>query len=168
MFHSTDSPIKYSFDCCWPEPLIRFLLARSSVVSELGFNASFVWVRAIYCFLNQSCEPFLKLPARLSIDCPDILNYAESATIQGDRITQYSHQIITLQGQLAICSAISYYFLKFSKPTITDKSGWEDCTTRNQVKIFIYRNWSISRTNTLVFYNIGPGWGGGGGRTKNK
>ena len=86
MFHSTDSwstprlTIKYSFDCCWPEPLIRFLLARSSIVSELGFNVSFVWVRAIYCFLNQSCEPFLELPAHPSIDCPDILNYAESAS----------------------------------------------------------------------------------------
>ena len=26
------------------------LLARSSIVSELGFIVSFVWVRAIYCF----------------------------------------------------------------------------------------------------------------------
>ena len=40
---------------CWP--------AGSSIVSELGFIVSFVWVRAIYCFLNQSCEPFLELPA---------------------------------------------------------------------------------------------------------
>ena len=40
---------------CWP--------AGSSIVSELGFTVSFVWVRAIYCFLNQSCEPFLELPA---------------------------------------------------------------------------------------------------------
>ena len=38
-------------------------MARSSIVSELGFIASFVWVRAIYCFLNQSREPFLELPA---------------------------------------------------------------------------------------------------------
>ena len=38
-------------------------MARSSVVSELGFIVSFVLVRAIYCFLNQSCEPFLELPA---------------------------------------------------------------------------------------------------------
>ena len=40
---------------CWP--------AGSSVVSELGFIVSFVRVRAIYCFLNQSCEPFIQLPA---------------------------------------------------------------------------------------------------------
>ena len=40
-----------------------FLLARSSIVSELGFIVSFVWVRDIYCLLNHSCEPFLKLPA---------------------------------------------------------------------------------------------------------
>ena len=39
---------------CWPEALF---------FSELGFIFSFVWVRAIYCFLNQSCEPFLELPA---------------------------------------------------------------------------------------------------------
>ena len=38
-------------------------MARSSIVSELGFIVSFVWVRAIYCFLNQSWEPFLELPA---------------------------------------------------------------------------------------------------------
>ena len=54
---------------CWPEPLWnlswfeRFLLARSSIVSELGFIVSFVWVRAIYCFLHQSCEPFIQLSA---------------------------------------------------------------------------------------------------------
>ena len=36
-------------------------MARSSIVSEFGFIVSFVWVRAIYCFLNQSCEPFLDL-----------------------------------------------------------------------------------------------------------
>ena len=41
----------------------RFLLARSSIVSELAFIVSYVWVRAMYCFLNQSCEPFLELPA---------------------------------------------------------------------------------------------------------
>ena len=29
------------------------LLARSSIVSELGFIISFVWVRTIYCFLNR-------------------------------------------------------------------------------------------------------------------
>ena len=40
---------------CWP--------AGSSIVSELGFIVSFVWVRAIYCFLNQSCEPFIQLSA---------------------------------------------------------------------------------------------------------
>ena len=38
-------------------------MTRSSIVSELGFIVSFVWVRAIYCFLNQSWEPFLELPA---------------------------------------------------------------------------------------------------------
>ena len=37
-------------------------MARSSVVSELGFIVSFVWVRAMYCFQNQSCQPFLELP----------------------------------------------------------------------------------------------------------
>ena len=41
----------------------RFLLARSSIVSELAFIVSYVWVRAMYCFLNHSCEPFLELPA---------------------------------------------------------------------------------------------------------
>ena len=41
----------------------RFLLAWSSIVSELAFIVSYVWVRAMYCFLNQSCEPFLELPA---------------------------------------------------------------------------------------------------------
>ena len=40
---------------CWP--------AGSSIVSELGFIVSFIWVRAIYCFLNQSCEPFIQLSA---------------------------------------------------------------------------------------------------------
>lgn len=39
-----------------------FLLARSSIFSELGFIASFVWVRAIYCSLHQSREPLLELP----------------------------------------------------------------------------------------------------------
>ena len=85
MFHSTDSQstliltIKYSFDCCWPEPLIRFLLAQSSIVSELGFIVSFVWVRAIYCFLNQSCELFLEFPAHPSIDCPDSVKFRKKA-----------------------------------------------------------------------------------------
>ena len=37
-------------------------MARSSIVSELGFIVSFVRVRAIYCFLNQFCETFLELP----------------------------------------------------------------------------------------------------------
>ena len=32
------------------------------MISELGFIVSFVWFRAIYCFLNQPCEPFLELP----------------------------------------------------------------------------------------------------------
>ena len=40
---------------CWP--------AGSSIVSELGFIVSFFRVRAIYCFLNQSCEPFIQLSA---------------------------------------------------------------------------------------------------------
>ena len=44
-------------DSCWPEDLLR------GIVSELGFILSFVRVRAIYCFLNQSCEPFIQLPA---------------------------------------------------------------------------------------------------------
>ena len=47
----------------WGHGVASLLLARSSIVSELGFITSFVWVRAIYCFLNQSCEPFLELPA---------------------------------------------------------------------------------------------------------
>ena len=38
-------------------------MARSSIFSDLGFIVSFVWVTAICCFLNQSCEPFLELPA---------------------------------------------------------------------------------------------------------
>ena len=42
---------------CWPEALLR------GVVSELGFILSFVLVRAMYCFLNQSCESFIHLPA---------------------------------------------------------------------------------------------------------
>ena len=37
------------------------------MVSELGFIVSFVWVRAIYSFLNQSCEPFYELPAHPKI-----------------------------------------------------------------------------------------------------
>ena len=44
-------------------------MARSSIVSELGFIVSFVWVRAICCFLNQSCEPFLELPAHPTFCC---------------------------------------------------------------------------------------------------
>ena len=40
---------------CWPEaPLFQ---------SWGSFFIFMVWVRAIYCFLNQSCESFLELPA---------------------------------------------------------------------------------------------------------
>ena len=47
-------PLTDLIGSCWP--------AGSSILSELGFIVSFVRVRAIYCFLNQSCEPFIQLP----------------------------------------------------------------------------------------------------------
>ena len=51
---------------CWPEPLQNlcfdsFLLALSSIVSELGFIVSFVWVRAIYRFLKSVCERLVRI-----------------------------------------------------------------------------------------------------------
>ena len=45
------------------------MLARSSIVSELVFIVSFVWVTAIYCFLNQACELFLEFPAHPNNTC---------------------------------------------------------------------------------------------------
>ena len=37
------------------------MLARSSIVSELGFIVSFVWVRAIYRFLKSVCERLVRI-----------------------------------------------------------------------------------------------------------
>ena len=54
-------------NCC-TEPLLNLLFDRF-LFSELGFIVSFVWVRAIYCFLNQSCKPFLELPAHSQTRC---------------------------------------------------------------------------------------------------
>ena len=55
--------------------MMVFLLARTSLepligscwlealLFRIGVIVSFVWLRAIYCFLNQCCEPFLEFPA---------------------------------------------------------------------------------------------------------
>jgi len=58
-------------------------LAGSSIVSELGFIVSFVGVRAIYCFLNQSSEPFLELPGDPSFQIPNIQNMTHFKTFAG-------------------------------------------------------------------------------------
>ena len=42
---------------CWPEALL---------FQSWGSLLALFLVRAIYCFLNQSCEPFLELPAHPS------------------------------------------------------------------------------------------------------
>ena len=50
-------------DSCWPKALLFQSWGSLLVLFALGLSI------VIYCFLNQSCEPFLELPAHPTTVC---------------------------------------------------------------------------------------------------
>ena len=92
-------------------------MARSSIVSVLGFIVSFVWARAIYWFVNQSCEPFLKLPAHpLFTDTAPIFKEYYGMPRGHERDPIYSLSIFALFGPIRL-----YVFLE------------KDCNRKNSL-----------------------------------